>query len=129
MALYKYKNGKLVKIAGNYGTSPDTINSKMLGVPSSRFVSISGASSGATFTPPANGYLAFKGVASSAQSQVNVIPNDNSPSFHYVFGVTNYGQSGFIPVKKGVEYTVYYEGLQQSHSWGFYIRFYYAEEV
>ena len=114
----------------NLKTSKDEVNINMLGVPSSRFVSISGASSGATFTPPANGYIAFKGVASSAQSQVNVVPNnDNYPAFYYVFGVASYGQAVYVPVKKGVTYNIFYDGLNQSHSWGFYIRFYYAEEV
>lgn len=113
----------------NYVDKAD-VNTNMLGVPSSRFISISGASSGATFTPPENGYIAFKGVATKAQSQVNVVPNnDNYPAFYYVFGVASYGQAVYVPVKKGVTYNIFYDGLNQSHAWGFYIRFYYAEEV
>ena len=97
-------------------------------VPSSVYEDL-GTSSDFYYTPPENGYIALKGVCSTNLTTFAVIaPDLDAPDYEEVIGTTQgYGQQRFIPVRKGVRYRIAYSNVQTSHSWGFYIRFYYSQ--
>ena len=97
-------------------------------VPSATYEDL-GTSSDFYYTPPVNGYIALKGVCSTNLTTFAVIaPDLDAPDYEEVIGTTQgYGQQRFIPVRKGVRYRIAYSNVQTSHSWGFYIRFYYAQ--
>ena len=85
-----------------------------------------GTSSDFYYTPLANGYIAFKGVSGTNLGAFAVVDDENN-GFEEVFGLQGLGQQRIVPVRKGVKYHIVYSNIATSHSWGFYIRFYYSQ--
>jgi hypothetical protein len=104
----------------NLNTSGKSFASS-LGMPSSRYIDITLGASGATYTAPANGYIAVS--ASATQNGwFAVIFNNFQVSQHQRASWTD-NISDLIPVKKGNIWTMNYDAIQ---SWD-YLRFIYAE--
>ena len=108
----------------NSKTSKDEINTNMLGVPSNRYIDISGT----TYTAPANGYIQVRGQVKTGQSYgfIDLFNNTNNMCARSVGVAGGQGIRLFLPVKKGDNITITYSASELSTG---YLRFYYAEEL
>lgn len=109
------KDGNLIKVAGNYGISPDTINSKMLGVPSNNnWVNISITGNETFGTAPANGWVLVRADSKNTNSWGTIYSYVGSTSAQnrkvqstcYNSLYDNFW-SICIPVKKGDTYKIH----------------------
>ena len=108
----------------NSKTSKDEINTNMLGVPSNRYINISGT----TYTAPANGYIQVRGQVKSGQSYgfIDLFNDTNNMCARSVGVAGGQGIRLLLPVKTGDNITITYSASELSTG---YLRFYYAEEL
>ena len=116
-------NKNRIKVAGNYGISPNTINSNMLGVPSNRYIDISGT----TYTAPANGWVTVRANGNNLTGNKFCIIENQTNGLWIRETVTANGTplSILMPVKKGDIVNLTQTNINEL----IYFRFYYAEEV
>lgn len=80
-----------------------------MSMPSNHAVALTFGASGTSYTAPADGYASIQGYCSSAEHWVALI--ENGMIVQYQAGITNQWGALVLPVKKGTQFQLQYEGF------------------